>query len=386
MPPERGVWPSRCATRTTSRARARPSRAASPTRWSRTSGRSPQTPILSREQQYELAGALEDASRGVPRRDLRRAGDGDGDRAALARAQGGGLRHRDVLRASSRRQRSRPLGGDRRRSRALEKLIARRDAATRPREAARQVDAARPAHRARTARGRAGVRSRRRGVPRGDARRGFRDGVGRAARPARREPLAVARASSLASYESDQAALRAPQPEAGREVRQAVPRHGRAVPRPDPGRQPRPDPRGREVRPSPRAQVLDLRGLVDPPGDDPRGAEALADGAGAVARLRPAAPLQARGEEAARTHDGRTDADRDRGGARALADRGRSAGLDDDADRIDARAAGGHRVAHARRRAGGRLDRRSRRDARPPSSSNARCTSCSTISSRASAP
>ena len=40
-----------------------------------------------------------------------------------------------------------------------------------------------------------------------------------------------------------------------------------AVPRPDPGRQRRADEGGREVRVPPRLQVLDLRDLVDPPGD-----------------------------------------------------------------------------------------------------------------------
>ena len=42
-----------------------------------------------------------------------------------------------------------------------------------------------------------------------------------------------------------------------------------AVPRPDPGRQHRPDEGGRQVRVPPRLQVLDLRHLVDPPGDHP---------------------------------------------------------------------------------------------------------------------
>src|SRR3546814_5430400 len=42
-----------------------------------------------------------------------------------------------------------------------------------------------------------------------------------------------------------------------------------AVPRPDPGGQYRPDEGGRQVRTSPRLQVLDLRDVVDPPGDHP---------------------------------------------------------------------------------------------------------------------
>ena len=57
------------------------------------------------------------------------------------------------------------------------------------------------------------------------------------------------------------------QPAPRRVDRQALrgPRH--AVPRPNPGGQPRPDPRGREVRLPQGLQVLDLRHLVDPPGD-----------------------------------------------------------------------------------------------------------------------
>ena len=43
-----------------------------------------------------------------------------------------------------------------------------------------------------------------------------------------------------------------------------------AVPRPDPGRQHRPDEGGGQVRVPPRLQVLDLRDVVDPPGDHPR--------------------------------------------------------------------------------------------------------------------
>ena len=42
---------------------------------------------------------------------------------------------------------------------------------------------------------------------------------------------------------------------------------GMLVPRPDPGGQPRPHPRRREVRLPQGLQVLDLRHLVDPPGD-----------------------------------------------------------------------------------------------------------------------
>ena len=56
------------------------------------------------------------------------------------------------------------------------------------------------------------------------------------------------------------------QPAARRLDREELPQPGPAVPRPDPGRHARPDPRRREVRLAPRLQVLDLRHLVDPPG------------------------------------------------------------------------------------------------------------------------
>ena len=56
----------------------------------------------------------------------------------------------------------------------------------------------------------------------------------------------------------------------GRLDRQELHEPRPAVPRPDPGRQHRPDEGGRQVRVSPRLQVLDLRDLVDPPGHHPR--------------------------------------------------------------------------------------------------------------------
>ena len=60
------------------------------------------------------------------------------------------------------------------------------------------------------------------------------------------------------------------QPPPGRLDRQEVHQPRPAVPRPDPGRQHRPDEGGRQVRVPPRLQVLDLRDVVDPPGDHPR--------------------------------------------------------------------------------------------------------------------
>ena len=56
------------------------------------------------------------------------------------------------------------------------------------------------------------------------------------------------------------------QPAPGDLDRQEVHQPRPAVPRPDPGRQHRPDEGGGQVRIPPRLQVLDLRHLVDPPG------------------------------------------------------------------------------------------------------------------------
>ena len=60
------------------------------------------------------------------------------------------------------------------------------------------------------------------------------------------------------------------QPAPGGEHRQEVHQPRPAAARPDPGRQHRPDARGRQVRVPARLQVLDLRHLVDSPGDDAR--------------------------------------------------------------------------------------------------------------------
>ena len=57
------------------------------------------------------------------------------------------------------------------------------------------------------------------------------------------------------------------QPAPGDLDREEVHQPRPAVPRPDPGRQHRPDEGGGQVRIPPRLQVLDLRHLVDPPGD-----------------------------------------------------------------------------------------------------------------------
>ena len=84
----------------------------------------------------------------------------------------------------------------------------------------------------------------------GQARGGAR--VDRRGRPPREEPPARG------------------QPPSGRQPGQALHRPRHALPRPDPGGQPRPDPRRREVRLHQGLQVLDVRHLVDPAGDHPR--------------------------------------------------------------------------------------------------------------------
>ncbi len=66
-----------------------------------------------------------------------------------------------------------------------------------------------------------------------------------------------------------QAAADRGQPAAGRVDRQALHRPRTGLPRPDPGGQPGPDPRGGEVRLHQGLQVLHLRHLVDPAGHHP---------------------------------------------------------------------------------------------------------------------
>ena len=73
------------------------------------------------------------------------------------------------------------------------------------------------------------------------------------------------RARDDARQEGDDRGQPAPRDLDRQEVHQPRP----AVPRPDPGRQHRPDEGGRQVRVPPRLQVLDLRHVVDPPGHHP---------------------------------------------------------------------------------------------------------------------
>ncbi len=83
--------------------------------------------------------------------------------------------------------------------------------------------------------------------------------------PPHREPGAEGREGSPPGQEGDGRGQPAPRDLDRQEIHQPRP----AVPRPDPGRQHRPDEGGRQVRVPPRLQVLDLRHLVDPPGDHP---------------------------------------------------------------------------------------------------------------------
>src|SRR5438309_4218836 len=68
----------------------------------------------------------------------------------------------------------------------------------------------------------------------------------------------------------------------------------RSPPRPDPGREPGPDPRGREVRLPDGLQALHLRDVVDPPVGNPRTSRPGPDDPPPGARGRAGAPRDAR--------------------------------------------------------------------------------------------
>ena len=101
--------------------------------------------------------------------------------------------------------------------------------------------------------------------------------------------------------------------------REALPRARRAVPRSDPGRHARPEPRRREVRLAAGLQVLDLRHLVDPPVGTTRGRQPRAHDPHPGARRRAPTEAVARGAAA-------------RGRVRPRADQGRARGGDRPAD------------------------------------------------------
>ena len=88
------------------------------------------------------------------------------------------------------------------------------------------------------------------------------------------------------------------EPAPGRLDREELSQPGASVPRPDPGRDTRPDPGGREVRLAPRLQVLDLCHLVDPPGRRPGARRQGADDPDAGAHRRAAAEDEPRRADA----------------------------------------------------------------------------------------
>ena len=127
-----------------------------------------------------------------------------------------------------------------------------------------------------------------------------RPGRSRAATPRASELDAAARSSprprsascAAASAQGEDAAahVRAVEPAARRVDRQEVPGVGPAAARPHPGGQPRPDARRREVRLAQGLQVLDVRHVVDPPGDHPRHRQHRPHDPAARARRRHARP------------------------------------------------------------------------------------------------
>ena len=90
----------------------------------------------------------------------------------------------------------------------------------------------------------------------------------------------------------------------------------RPAARPDPGRESRPDPRGREVRLAHGLQALDLRDLVDPPGRDAGARRPGPHDPTSGARRRAGAPRDARTARPLAEAEPRADAARDRQGER----------------------------------------------------------------------
>ena len=148
---------------------------------------------------------------------------------------------------------------------------------------------------------------------------------------------------------------------------------GRAAARPDPGGQPRPDPRGREVRLHAGLQALDVRDLVDPPVGDAGARGAGPHDPAARARRRPGASGHARPPPARAEAEPRPDLRRDRGGDRLHAGAGRRA----------ARARAGPRQPRDRRSATARASTAtwSRTRSRPARTSR-RPSACARPSSR----
>ena len=101
------------------------------------------------------------------------------------------------------------------------------------------------------------------GVARQHPRAGDRDRARDRRVPQDRAHGAEGRARGAPGQEGDGGGEPAPRHLHREEIHQPRP----AVPRPDPGRQHRPDEGRRQIRLPPRLQVLDLRHVVDPPGD-----------------------------------------------------------------------------------------------------------------------
>ena len=203
---------------------------------------------------------------------------------------------------------------------------------------------------------------------------------------AHRRPGDRARQARRARRHARQAAHDRGQHPPRRLDREALPRAGPAVPRPDPGGDDRPRARGGEVRLPARLQVLDLRDLVDPPGR-----RALARRQGphdphARARRREAEPHRPRRAQAAHRARPRP---HDRGDRRARRAAGRG-GRADHARRADAdlaREAGrrrGRLAARALHRRRHDADGRGRGDAQDaPRDALARSSACSASASAA---
>ena len=92
---------------------------------------------------------------------------------------------------------------------------------------------------------------------------------------------------------------------------------GRRAARPDPGGQPRPHARRRQVRLDDGLQALDVRDLVDPAGRPAGAGGAEPDDPPARPHRRPGAPRAARAADARPGAEPRPDVRRDRGGDRA---------------------------------------------------------------------
>ena len=97
-----------------------------------------------------------------------------------------------------------------------------------------------------------------------------RGGPGRRRRRTSSDAQRASLRAVVARRRAGQAAAHRGEPAPRGVDREALRRSGHGAARPDPGGQPRADPCGREVRLHEGLQVLDVRDVVDPPGDHPR--------------------------------------------------------------------------------------------------------------------